>query len=83
MKHKFRAECQYDVELIRIELRQLTSDWKTVKTDEAFPDVEVEFSTRKDTITLEQIKSIISSIDDCHVPAETIQLIENYTGIRS
>lgn len=90
MKFKFRAECKYDVDLIKKALQESILHWKEfdVYLDAKpvplkVPDLDVEFETVENGPSLDAIREIMNNIIDCHVPRQTVELKENYTGIRN
>ena len=72
---KFRAECQYDVELVK---RKLSKDINTWVEKKITLFVEVEFSIKQNRLNLEQLKEIIWLLPECHVIAKSINLSELY-----
>lgn len=90
MKFKFRAECKHDVDLIKKALQESILHWEEfdvyldVKpTPFKVPDLDVEFETIENGPSLDEIRKSMSNIIDCHIPTETVQLKENYTGVRN
>ena len=76
--YKFRAECEYDVNELRMGL--VMNCLKMVKTtDYYFPDTVVDLYT---TLSLEEIKDEIRKINDGHVMLQTVAFAEVYTGER-
>jgi len=88
--YKFRAECATDAQAIRATLRPWLFSWNehsdTVEhlgTEYAVPDVVVEFSVLHDGPTLREIRWLMDAIDNCHVPAESVELLHDYSGERT
>ena len=90
--YKFRAECFYDVtefykqtskaiESIKSsdELSSTKFGILSVIGKDEIPDVTVIF---KSNFNLLEVKQILSEVENGHVMLETIELIENYTGVR-
>lgn len=89
MKFKFRAECKHDVKLIKKALKEYILHWKEsdvyldVKpVPHKIPDVDVEFETVENGPSLDEIRVIMNSIQDCHIPTQSINYLESYTGDR-
>ena len=74
---KFRAECVTDVLQLRIRLR--VDCLKTIMEIGQFPDTVVDLYT---TMSLDEVKKEIRSIEDGHVMLQTIALEHDYTGER-
>jgi hypothetical protein len=77
---KFRAECSRDAFLFLANIdgsARPTFLWDA----EPFPDVEVIFSTFKQTLA--ELVTVARSLPDLHVIAETIQQERDYTGRRT
>jgi len=74
---KFRAECELDVNRLRKQMG--TKCLKIVKEIGQFPDTIVDLYT---TMSLDDLKSEIRSIEDGHVMLQTIALEQDYTGER-
>lgn len=72
---KFRAECQYDVELVK---RKLSKDIDTWIEKKKTLFVEVEFSIKQNRLNLKQLKEIIWLLPECHVIAKSVNLSELY-----
>ncbi|OOG58015.1 hypothetical protein B0E49_04065 [Polaromonas sp. C04] len=86
---KFRAECAADAQVIRAVLLPSLLHWQetrdTLEHDgglHALPDVTVEFSILAGGPALDEIWWLVDCVCNCHVAAESIELIENYTGER-
>ena len=74
---KFRAECETDVN--RLRKRMGTKCLKIVMEIGQFPDTLVDLYT---TMSLEELRNEIRSIEDGHVMLQTIALEKDYTGER-
>lgn len=74
---KFRAECETDVNKLR--KRMGVKCLKIVKEIGQFPDTLVDLYT---TMSLEDLRNEIRSIEDGHVMLQTIALEQDYTGER-
>ena len=80
--YKFRCECHADV----IELKKALGEKMTnVKVQEKYSlfSVEIipdEIVTFESDIPLKQLRQLFGKVKDAHVAAETLQLIEHYTG---
>lgn len=88
--YKFRAECATDAQAIRATLRPWLRSWNehstTVEhlgTEYAVADVDVDFSIDCDGPNLREIRWLMDAIDNCHVPAESVELVNDYTGERT
>lgn len=82
--YRFRAECEADVEVLKLLLPGhyvITGETLQVEGKEVpIPDVTVLLTTTK---SLEEVIQKINSVTDGHVMAETVQFATEYTGIRS
>jgi len=81
---KLRAECSNDI-LSFINILPNATDITLLAVgpldgNKEFPDMEMVFSSPK--FGLNQIKQFLKSLKDCHVMAETVARVEDYTGIR-
>jgi hypothetical protein len=74
---KFRAECELDVNRLRKQMG--TKCLKIVMEIGQFPDTLVDFYT---TMSLEELRNEIRSIEDGLVMLQTIALEKDYTGER-
>ena len=94
MKFKFRAECKHDVDLIKKALQESILHWEEFdvyleansgakSVPFKVPDLDVEFETIENGPSLDEIRKSMSNIIDCHIPTQTVQLKENYTGVRN
>src|SRR5271154_2388070 len=78
VQYKFRAECLNDV-LNLCKLDDLIFKNINIETDDDFPDVEVSITTTK---TIEELRDIMSIIEDSHVMIETLNITTLYNGTR-
>jgi hypothetical protein len=76
--HRFRAECQTDVDELRQLLGQKIVKITMVQTP-PFPDVEVEIETG---LTLEELRAAMRQVVDGHVMVHTVARSEEYTSKR-
>lgn len=76
MTYKLRAECFLDVFNFIVSFKPIT--YKIIK-DDVFPDVEFEFDS---DCNIELVIDSINQLEDCHVMAQTIKPINEYTGER-
>lgn len=74
--YKLRAECVFDVSLM---IAAILPSYVKMQSHAIYPDTVVEF---KSTLSLGEIWDLLNEIEDGHVMAETVQLIELYTGER-
>lgn len=94
-KYKFRAECATDAHVIRAVLFPWFHDWSERRENIEYegveypaPDVDVnvnvnvEFSVVSAGPSLNEIRWPLDGIDNCHVAAESIERVEDYTGDR-
>lgn len=72
---KFKAECQYDVDLVKKTLNKNINTW-VEKKKTLF--VEVEFSIKQNKLTLAELKETINLLPECHVIVNSINLSELY-----
>lgn len=78
--YKLRAECSEDVfNFINASGGRIML-FKLIKDDSVIPDVKFEFET---SMELSEVIKILRGIDDSHVMYQTVQLKENYTGVRN
>lgn len=79
MKYKLRAECSRDIQrFFEMVNPKQVGKFKMIGSSK-FPDVELIFKSK---LKLNELISILSKIEDCHVMVETINLKSNYTGER-
>jgi hypothetical protein len=90
MKFRFRAEYVVDAIKIKAVLQGSLLVWKetavfldTKPVPYKIPDLEVEFETDETGPSLDQIREIMSNIQDCHIARQTVNLAEKYTGERN
>ena len=88
--YKFRAECSTDAQAIRATLKPWLFSWNESRdylehlgVEYPVPDVTVEFSIESSGPTLPEIRWMMDAIDNCHVAAESVELVSLYTGERS
>ncbi len=78
--HKFRAECEADVdELIKILPQDYSHTLKVMRADPIFPDVVVDIIT---PLTVPQLESLMRQVTDGHVMLQTVAPLDYYTGDR-
>lgn len=90
MKFKFRAELPTDAERIKKALGESILSWKefdvyiaTKPVPYKVPDIEVEFETVENGLTLDEIRLVMENIPDCHIASQTINYLDVYTGVRN
>lgn len=76
--YRFRAECQQDVDELRVLLSRCF-DRITVVNSPPFPDVEVELNT---ALSLEELRAVMRRVVDGHVMVQTVARHDEYTGER-
>lgn len=90
--YKFRAEFSHDCLLIRNLIQPWVIDWqeigailKSPNTERhmRIPDVDVTFTLNSTAPSLPELRWLFSQVIDLHVPVESIQLAEHYTGGRN
>jgi hypothetical protein len=79
MQYKFRAECQYDVDVFKYGNEHEISNLK-IENDKDFPDVYVTFDS---DLPLEEIIYLMREVEDGHVMYQTLRPIQEYTGERN
>ncbi len=86
---EFRAECSADAQAIRAVLLPWLMEWREVRSNldymgerYATSDVNVVFSVTDEGPSFYEIIWLIDAIDNCHVAAETISIVEYFTGER-
>jgi pantothenate kinase len=81
--YKCRAEAKADIDaFIKVANKHITQWYchRWVDDDNnSMPDIEFTFSS---DLSIEIMNLILNGLDDCHVMSQTLQLHENYTGIR-
>lgn len=79
-KYKLRAECSADLGnlLQKISVQKFNAIQMNIE-GAIIPDMEATFSSR---LSLSEIRSALSAIEDGHVMAETVALESKYTGER-
>lgn len=82
MKFKLRAECQIDISNFLQKAEE--SGYKIElaeggKMEDGFPDAELTFSSNE---SAENLRLVADSVVDGHVMAQTLQPLEEYTGVR-
>ena len=87
--YKFRAECATDAHAIRAVLFPWLHHWSEQRdniehegVEYPVPDVVVEFSVVSTGPSLNEVRWLIDGIDNCHVAAESVERVEDYTGER-
>ena len=88
--YKFRAECAPDAHVIRGVLLPWLLRWKEAREVRehdgqlhALGGVTVEFSMGAGAPDIGGLCWLMDAIPNCHVPAETLSLVEYYTGERA
>lgn len=84
-----RAECQADADLIRACLAPWLNRWEVtdcyLEHDGKFlriPDVVIEFTIAENGPGKGELKWMVSELEDCHVAAESLEGVLEYTGDR-
>lgn len=82
-RYKLRAECFADIVRFMNKLRGEESvdvlSVNPVDGAESYPERELLFTSR---LRISTLRAILLDVDDCHVMFETLELENNYTGIR-
>ena len=86
--YKCRAECSADIDKVKKEMENHSVTFLTTKFEHAtipglpfpLPDCEWVFSSPN---TLDDIRVIVRTIPDSHVILQTLNLEQDYTGIRN
>lgn len=88
--YKFRAECATDAQVVRAVLLPWLLHWSEQRENLEYegveypaPDVDVEFSVLPSGPSLNEIRWLLDGIDNCHVAAESIEHVTQYTGERA
>lgn len=87
--YKFRAECTADAQAARAVFHPWILNWQEVRATlehegvvYGLPDVDVEFTLVDGAPALGEMLWLLDGIDNCHVVADTLDTLENYTGDR-
>ena len=87
--YKFRAECTLDAQAVRAVLIPWLLEWTETRNNfihegsvHLVPDVVVEFRILDEGPSYGEILWLIDGIGNCHVAAETLSTVENYSGER-
>lgn len=88
-EYKMRAECQPDADLIRACLAPWLERWQVFECHLEhkgkplrIPDVDIEFTTAANGPCKGELKWMVSQLEDCHVAAESLDGVLEYTGKR-
>src|SRR5690349_18862309 len=87
-QYAMRAECQADSVQMRAVLGLWLTMWREDQCGVAgpydgshmLPDVDIMFSLRAHAPTLEEVRWLLDHLVDCHVGAETVSRVSEYTG---
>lgn len=95
MRTEFRGDCRLIISLIKSwllswkESSGYTADDSHVDDEGRYwssqnwsMDTDIEFILKKNGPTLNELQWLINAIVDCHVPAQTVALLDKYTGER-
>jgi len=78
--HKFRAECEADVdELIKLLPKEYSHTVKVMRPNPIFPDVVVDIIT---PLTATELENLMRQVTDGHVMLQTVAPLDHYTGDR-
>jgi hypothetical protein len=89
-QYAMRAECQADCALMRAVLGSWVTMWREDRCElpgsdgksYPIPDVDLVFSMSADAPNLNEIRWLLDQLDDCHVGAQTVAYVADYTGER-
>lgn len=85
-----RTECSVDCVLIRAALGRWVTMWREDRsefialdgTTHSLPDMDVVFSLKASAPSLKEVRWLLECLIDCHVAAETLMPVHEYTGER-
>lgn len=88
-EYKMRADCQSDADLIRACLAPWLERWQVFECHLEhegkalwIPDVVIEFTIAEDGPGKGELKWMVSDLEGCHVAAESLDGVLEYTGKR-